>query len=200
MTFHNLNFFIFPLYFPRATRSTTWKFTHSIWFPFKYLILKAWDRQHLSSWWQTRAVSDLFLTLHHRLSPPFYLFALHQRLYWCLIIKAMMTIHIVSGLRCRRWWCVERLVGSFVGVCFFSSVFVYLAIMKHNSDSSIVLRTRQQWLLDCNTARLIFEVLFSPFVSTFVYDTWFIFRWTFGFRSSCYSCQRIIMSMHMNIA
>lgn len=123
MTFHNLNFFIFPLYFPRATRSTTWKFTHSIWFPFKYLILKAWDRQHLSSWWQTRAVSDLFLTLHHRLSPPFYLFALHQRLYWCLIIKAMMTIHIVSGLRCRRWWCVERLVGSFVGVCFFLECF-----------------------------------------------------------------------------
>lgn len=89
-----------------------------------------------------------------------------------------------------------------------SSVFVYLAIMKHNSESSIVLCVRQQWLLhstsvDCNTTRLIFEVLFSvrsSLLSPHLCMLLDLFHGGPAPDSVAIHAKRIIMSVHMNIA
>jgi hypothetical protein len=62
----------------------------------------------------------------------------------------------------------------------FLSVFVYLAIMKHNSDCLLFMeyanngvffpRSNQLIVDECNSSRLIFKVLsFTFFVSTFWY-------------------------------
>lgn len=59
----------------------------------------------------------------------------------------------------------------------FSSVFVYLAIMEHNSDCisftayALTMAFASAYQVDCNFSRLICEVLFPPFVFALSYNT-----------------------------